>query len=609
MPEPLVVQLANDFRQRLAGADASLTQEMGRRWLAVEERLWADMLRLAEAMAAEKEAGRAISQSKLFRFERYQTLLIQLEDELRRFNVTAERAIERTALANAIDGLDDGLALIDGAVRPFGERGVRLAFDRLGIEAAENVAALARAGKPLNVILARSYPAAVQAITDRLIDGIARGINPREVARRMRNDGLSQGLNHILLVARDQANRAYRTATLEQYKASGVVRGYRRLSAKQARTCAACLALDGIFYPLDEPFIEHPQGRCTAIPAVEGFEPVQTKSGAEWFHQQDEAIQREILGAGRFEAWQDGLFDFLDVAKVVPNDIWGPSAQVKSLAELTGGRRGTAKQKPKPPAPTPPTGSGAAARRLIGEIEERTITGISRLENEIAEYGKLIDGARNADDYESMSRLMKNRADRIGEITALKGSFIDRIRQDVLYVDKPAKFDHKFVTRFTGERRENTLQGLNEFSKLVGRDSLKGKTVGIKGGGKGRAYYDNNGNIALTTHSGVRTVIHELGHWLEHQDAEVHQKALEFLDRRTAGEPLEWLGRGYSRREVARKDKFMSAYMGKEYKLGDDRYATEIVSMGLEYMWHAPGMFAREDPDYFDFIYGLMRGQ
>jgi SPP1 gp7 family putative phage head morphogenesis protein len=336
MADPLVVQLANDFRQRLRNRDVVLTQEMGRRWLAVEERLWADMLALAESMAAEKEAGRSISRSKLFRFERYQQLLAQAQAELSRFNATAGREIERAALANVLDGLDDGLTLIDGAVRPYGERGVSIVLDRLGIEAAENVAALARAGQPLNVILDRSYPAAVEGITDRLIDGIARGINPREVARRMRNDGLSQGLNHILLVARDQSNRAYRQATLEQYRRSGVVYGYRRISAKQARTCAACLALDGKFYELDEPFEEHPQGRCTAIPAVKGFEPVGFQSGEVWFNEQPAAVQRQILGNDRYEAWGDGLFEFSRLAKIVPNEVWGPSAQVRSLRELVG---------------------------------------------------------------------------------------------------------------------------------------------------------------------------------------------------------------------------------------------------------------------------------
>ena len=105
-----------------------------------------------------------------------------------------------------------------------------------------------------------------------------------------------------------------------------------------------------------------------------------------------------------------------------------------------------------------------------------------------------------------------------------------------------------------------------------------------------------------------RTVVHELGHWLEHTNPEMHDKILEFYDRRTEGEKLQWLGKGYRRDEKTRRDRFIDPYMGKEYMRQGVRDATEILSMGIEYMYADPVTLAVKDPDYFDFIFNLVRG-
>jgi SPP1 gp7 family putative phage head morphogenesis protein len=152
----------------------------------------------------------------------------------------------------------------------------------------------------------------------------------------LREGWIGMSLQHVLLVARDQQNRAYRTASLQQYRQSGVVTGYRRLAAKNDRTCAACLALDGREYPTDELMPLHPQDRCTMVPTVRGLPPVPYETGETWFNRQSETVQRDILGPGRYEAWQAGRFAFADLASVRENDVWGASAQVTPLRELVG---------------------------------------------------------------------------------------------------------------------------------------------------------------------------------------------------------------------------------------------------------------------------------
>lgn len=74
-----------------------------------------------------------------------------------------------------------------------------------------------------------------------------------------------------------------------------------------------------------------------------------------------------------------------------------------------------------------------------------------------------------------------------------------------------------------------------------------------------------------------------------------------FYKRRTQGESLEWMGPGYKRNEVTRKDDFIHKYMGKDY----DGHDFELVSMGFQYAYTEPEMLAK-DPDMEEWIYGIL---
>jgi len=109
--------------------------------------------------------------------------------------------------------------------------------------------------------------------------------------------------------------------------------------------------------------------------------------------------------------------------------------------------------------------------------------------------------------------------------------------------------------------------------------------------------------IELSRKSTIRTIVHELGHFLENQDITVKYRAIQFLESRTPGNVAQSLrsltgNRGYRSDEVAKVDKFLSPYMGKIYNSG----STEIISMGLEYLYAEPVRLATQDPGYFDFV-------
>ena len=329
MPDPLYITLTNEYRQRLIDREQSTVDDMARRWLAIERQLNDDFIELAELANQQYEQFGKFSREDLYQLNRYTTLLAQLRQQLARFNAFSESQINQLVIDAVLDGLSSPIELINAVAS------VDLAFDRLGIEATENIAALARAGQPLNTILARNYPVTVSAITDQLLTGVAAGYNPRKIANKIVKNGLSQGLNHILLVARDQANRAYREASRQQYEQSGLVTSYIRIAAKQpGRTCLACLALDGTEYATNDLMEVHPQDRCAMIPVVRRYPKPTFPAGEVYFTSLDVNTQRDWMGEARYELWKAGQFKFKDMAKIINNDVWGPSAQVKPIKEL-----------------------------------------------------------------------------------------------------------------------------------------------------------------------------------------------------------------------------------------------------------------------------------
>jgi len=218
-------------------------------------------------------------------------------------------------------------------------------------------------------------------------------------------------------------------------------------------------------------------------------------------------------------------------------------------------------------------------------------------------YRKLIDQDRAV--LAEISSLTREKADICDSI---KASAADARR--LVYAPTPATITG--VLRGKGLRGMDKIymdEGIDEFQKIVGAGIVDGQVFGY-GKADGRSYYENNA-IYLDNDSDPGVVVHELGHWLESY-GDTYAEAQAFLDRRTAGEEVRRLqditGRfGYGKSETATPDKFIEPYMGKRYATA--MRATEIISMGLEFLWRDPGRLARDDPDYFDFMWNLLRRQ
>jgi SPP1 gp7 family putative phage head morphogenesis protein len=320
-PEPLVVQVLREHKIQILAQEENSMREMAERWMRMEAALESDMIAAATEIDLLRQAGKVVDVALLHRYDRYARLVYQSHAELRTFIQFASGSIGQSQERLAGLGIDHAAEAIRSVYSQAGVIGAR--FDILPRDALQTLIGYAADGTPLDQYLRRIYGDATDGLTQALIDGLAKGLNPVEVARQMR-DGFGMGLNHALNTARTESLRAYRAASLEQYRSSGVVSGWKRLAAHDERTCAGCLFSEGEFYPNEDAFQEHNQGRCTMVPVVEGVDEPTWVSGQDWFLQQPEEAQVSILGQARFEAWKGGSSLDKMVTRVY-DPVWGAS--------------------------------------------------------------------------------------------------------------------------------------------------------------------------------------------------------------------------------------------------------------------------------------------
>jgi hypothetical protein len=329
-PDPLVVSTLRQFRVALELREDALVESMAGQWLEIENRLDAQIGLLAREMADLKDAGKPITEQLVWRQQRYQSLKVQMQAEIAKYNTSAVTTISLYQAQNAMLGIDAAKAAITTQLGPFGTN-----WNRINLEAVQNMIGFAGDGSPLRSLLAEDYPDAVDGLLKALINGVARGESPIQTARAMK-DGMAGGLQRALVIARTETARAYRMASTEQYRQSGVVRGFRRLVFRQT-ACLACLMLDSELFDLASELDDHPAGKCSALPLCNGVSDPTWQTGAQWFQTLTADQQREKLGPEKYAAWKDGLFKLSDLGAKQHNDTWGSSPRVPSLKELTGG--------------------------------------------------------------------------------------------------------------------------------------------------------------------------------------------------------------------------------------------------------------------------------
>jgi len=316
---PSVVDAMNRYRMALATLDQGQTATLLNAWVGNMRGLVAEMDALAAEMAERAARGKPVKLWHLQRMQRYQSLMRQIGNVVDEYAPIAQANIAEAQQDMVRMGLVHSQTLIDMQTAS-----VYTQFDRLPISAFEAMVGNTGAGSPLSSLFVGMPKETGGAVTRALLNGTGLGWHPTKTAREMRN-AAGLAFQRSIVIARTEQLRVYREVIRQQYMKSKIVEGYRRVAAKDSRTCIACLVQDGQFFTLDVPFEEHPQGRCAAIPVVLEAEPISYETGMEWFQRQAPDVQQQILGKGRYAVWRAGQAGLADMATLREDEVWGNS--------------------------------------------------------------------------------------------------------------------------------------------------------------------------------------------------------------------------------------------------------------------------------------------
>jgi SPP1 gp7 family putative phage head morphogenesis protein len=629
--------IAQAHRKALLHRDAQTSAAMVRLYSSTAQRIEQRILQLAQQIDEATTRGEHVSPSWLFQQERLQTLLTQVQNEIGRFSSAAGLMVENVQREFALAGMTNAEDLITlsrdnvtrfrGAASPADADAarVRVGFSQLATDAVESFAGFAADGSPLAELFAQLGPAAAQEIKQTLIAGIVQGLGAKQLARQVRNS-LGGNMARALLISRNETLRAYREGSQRFYEANDdVVRGWLWVAACNQRTCPVCWAMHGSVHPVSEQFVSHPGCRCTQAPITDLSRGVAT--GGARFAQLNEDQQKQILGPKKFDAYQDGKISLKSLAGMRDDGRWGKTRAERNLQDAIEATQastplpvGPMRHVPSQPAPAPPDEPLEVLLPVVEkqlpaatavEARQRVINVHSQYEGMLSGIDDELKQLRNTINWQYMPAT-SGRARELLKLRAEVASARTERMLDILSVAQPTTFNVKMKP--TDKARKAVWQlGLEQFKKLVGVD-LSGKTVMFKGAGRRRSFQSGD-SVNLATDAPTSTVVHELGHWLEEKSAEVHRKTIDFLERRTAGEKPISLRKhtgmtGYRSNELARPDKFMSPYVGKDYRhpfmdlavatgqrtIYDQIHATEVVSMGLQWYVEQPAEFARKGP-------------
>jgi len=330
-----------DFKKRMENLDGQLSRSMVRQYAPVYSTLTKDVEDLVQLAQTQ-----GLKPWQVMRMKRLRDLEAQFLNLMSNFATAGgdlitdgqRRAVglARNGATQAVSaGLPEGITMDNLA-------NVGLEWNRLPDDAFNNFVGISGDGQPIGNLLEPLGPDAASEIKKEIRSGIALGKGPRATARLIET-AAGMPLTRALLITRTETNRAFREATRLEYASSPVVKGYRRMAAKQDRTCMACIALDGTFYDLNQPLDEHPNGRCAMVPEVLDYADlgldVERQAPPEdarfWFADQDEELQRKILGPDRLRAYKAGELDLSQLYQRKSHPVWGDTAVINPMKNIT----------------------------------------------------------------------------------------------------------------------------------------------------------------------------------------------------------------------------------------------------------------------------------
>lgn len=362
---PNAVSAAEQQRLLLLELEDSETAELIRRWILVEHRLSPAVRGLVEAIIARREAGERLTRDSILALKETATFVASANAEYD----SAIDDLEPTIVDHEREAISQGSiaarVLIAAVAIDMGRR-AQIGVEDFEAEAIENfVYGLQSVNATLRILKGEQLNP-IGMITDVIVAGSFSGFTQQAMFQAFMYEAGTQALAYFSLVMRDLLATRHRNAMEWVYRhtrANGrvdprattvgnqrntrqaadqaeqdddrLVMGWRRRCKRDFRVCPACVFLDGKLYPTNDLLEVHPNERCFMIPVLRGMPIPDWQTGREWFMQQSEATQIEIMGRGRYELWRDGGVDFDDFIQYTGETPGGqPGIKVRALKDM-----------------------------------------------------------------------------------------------------------------------------------------------------------------------------------------------------------------------------------------------------------------------------------
>lgn len=399
MPTPVTPwDFIEEQRKKLLKADEVALERLALSYQDHASKVMSLLSQVTGQIEAALDRGEVPHPNWLWRQQRWQALLVQINNEMQTFGRDATTLLIDHQKTVGVMGLDDSAQRLSAV-------GPGVSFQQLPREAIDMLVAQLQTRAPAGALLHSIAQTTVDGVAAEIREsmvreittGMAIGRNPRDIAKRIYNSVGNQvedlSYRRAETIVRTESMRTYRAAQTANYRANAdVVEGWCWVAALNVFTCPACLAKHLSFHPLSEDMHSHPGCRCTAMPMVSDDVP-DLPTGEVWLRDQittpegEKRVRKLMKSPERFEMWRDGKVSLTDLGTTVPNRIWGASEQVTPLYKLRRVAEGKEPSRPivrwEPRAPRDSKANPLNSEGIDAIIKEQVV--------EVRRPGQLID--------------------------------------------------------------------------------------------------------------------------------------------------------------------------------------------------------------------------
>lgn len=331
-------------RRALLRIEATAEKDLVLAQRRVYKRLQARLDEVTRAIEIARRQHARIRPSWVHKQQQFQTLMQDIEAEAFAYGRQMSEVIGHGQRSMIDVAPDHQWALTQAALSPAPAAALATIegqFHRFDAEAFRALVGFARDGSPLGDLLTRYAPAVKEKARNELAYAIAKGENPNKLGARLAKI-TEEPLWRARTISRTELFRAYRTTTGATLEANPqVIDGWTWKCSLDDRTCSACWFMEGQEFPANQGMDCHINCRCTQLPMTKswkemGFDIPDNRgarpSGSDLFARLTPAEQRQILGPGRFELYQQGT-PLTDFARHTHDPTWGGAWREATVAE------------------------------------------------------------------------------------------------------------------------------------------------------------------------------------------------------------------------------------------------------------------------------------